>query len=136
MTKPNPMNPKGPPMRLYLKCVLSACALLTLCGFHAHWAEAHRAEHGADRKEVRRVMARKYGSEEKLNIVVEERVAREKEKGSATSLFPAKGGNPSVIKFSSQRGATYGCFSTFSQHPITLKGKQWPTVVRACLLRW
>lgn len=96
MTRPNPMNPKGPPMRLFLK------------------------------KEVRRVMLKKYGGEEKLNKVIETRLAKEKEKPS-NSLFTAKSANPSVIKFSSQRGATYGCFSTFSPHPVTLKGKEWPT---------
>jgi hypothetical protein len=84
------------------------------------------------RKEVRRVMVRKLGSEEKLNKVIEVRLAKEKEKPS-NSLFSAKTANPSVVKFSSQRGATYGCFSTFSPHPITLKGKQWPTVVRFSL---
>jgi predicted NAD-dependent protein-ADP-ribosyltransferase YbiA (DUF1768 family) len=84
------------------------------------------------RKEVRRVMLKKYGGEEKLNKVIETRLAKEKEKPS-NSLFTAKSANPSVIKFSSQRGATYGCFSTFSPHPVTLKGKEWPTAVRPLL---
>ena len=75
------------------------------------------------------MMLKKYGGEEKLNKVIETRLAKEKEKPSS-SLFTAKSANPSVIKFSSQRGATYGCFSTFSPHPVTLKGKEWPTAVR------
>jgi hypothetical protein len=77
-------------------------------------------------------MLKKYGGEEKLNKVIETRLAKEKEKPS-NSLFTAKSANPSVIKFSSQRGATYGCFSTFSPHPVTLKGKEWPTAVRPLL---
>ncbi len=123
MTRPNPMNPKGPPMRLFLK-------------YASHCARARGGEVPSTgwfeltqhRKEVRRVMLKKYGGEEKLNKVIETRLAKEKEKPS-NSLFTAKSANPSVIKFSSQRGATYGCFSTFSPHPVTLKGKEWPTAV-------
>ena len=33
---------------------------------------------------------------------------------------------PTVINFYTTTGE-YGCFSNFSRHPITLKGKRWPT---------
>jgi len=96
MTRTNPMNPKGPPMRLFL------------------------------RKDVRRLMAKKYGGEDKLNRVVKARLAKEQEKPAA-SIFPTSQ-KASFIKFCSARGASYGCFSTFSMHPFTMGGKQWPTV--------
>jgi len=76
---------------------------------------------------VRRLMAKKYGGEDKLNRVVKARLAKEQEKPAA-SIFPTSQ-KASFIKFCSARGASYGCFSTFSMHPFTMGGKQWPTVV-------
>ncbi|KAL6068895.1 NADAR domain-containing protein [Balamuthia mandrillaris] len=102
--KPNPYNPKGAPMKTYM------------------------------RQEVEKAMMRVYGGRKAWKAAVlkaQSKSASSSASSSSSASTPAmKEANPQPkeVSFCSSKDRPYGCFSNSSAHPITLHDKEWPTV--------